>query len=35
MNEVILQMKDIEKRFAGVHALKGVSLSFGPVRSMR
>ena len=24
MNEVILQMKDIEKRFAGVHALKGV-----------
>ena len=24
MSEVILQMKDIEKRFAGVHALKGV-----------
>ena len=24
MNEVILQMKDIEKRFAGVHALKSV-----------
>lgn len=26
MNEVILQMKDIEKRFSGVHALKGVQL---------
>ena len=25
MNEVILQMKDIEKRFSGVHALKGVN----------
>ena len=24
MNEVILQMKDIEKRFSGVHALKSV-----------
>ena len=26
MNEVILQMKDIEKRFSGVHALKSVQL---------
>ena len=26
MNEIILQMKDIEKRFSGVHALKGVQL---------
>ena len=24
MGEVILQMKDIEKRFSGVHALKSV-----------
>ena len=26
MSEIILQMKDIDKRFAGVHALKSVSL---------
>ena len=26
MNEVILQMKDIDKRFSGVHALKSANL---------
>ena len=25
MNEIILQMKDIDKHFSGVHALKGVN----------
>ena len=26
MDEIILQMKDIDKRFSGVHALKSVNL---------
>ena len=37
MNEIILQMKDIEKRFSGVHALKGVHLELraGEVHALR